>query len=190
MQPLKMDKERATARAFRNRRDHQVTQNLVDNSIGSFTRARQAMAPKRKQPTTSEQTDKKPSGTKAAKPGVPTVVYRVEYQLSGPYMQTERVTVGMYSTKALAVANSKAALDGLSPWRAMWREEHMHAKVNQFTNPPDSGQLYCFQSEGGDAETLQVTIESINLDTIDTPYTPREVEGNHSDKEEGVAHVF
>ena len=136
-------------------------------------RLKRAMAPKRKQPTTSEQTDKRPSGTKAAKPGVPTVVYRVEYQLSGPYMQTERVTVGMYSTKALAVANSKAALDDLAPWGADWREEHFHADVDQFTDPPDSGQLYCFQSEGGNAETMQVTIESINLDTIDTPYTPR-----------------
>ena len=127
------------------------------------------MAPKRKQPTTSEQTDKRPSGTKAAKPGVPTVMYRVEYQLSGPYMQTERVTVGVYSTKALAVANSKAALDDLSPWGADWREEHMHADVDQFTDPPDNGLLYLFH---GDAKTMKVTIESINLDTIDTPYTP------------------
>ena len=106
----------------------------------------------------------------AAEPRVSSVLHRVEYELSGPYMRTDRRAIGLYSTKALAASNAELALDAYSPWGSDWRCDHMAPEVNRFASPPANGELYRFQSMGSDAETMKITIERIDFDEVDKPF--------------------
>ena len=100
----------------------------------------------------------------------------------GNYRESEWKTIGVYTSKAKVVQNSKLALDDLCRG---WREADPNngdvgVAVNNFSDPPDNGTLFKYRNLD---EITKMTIEKIDLcEMINKPYVKPE-EPEYEDEE-------